>query len=75
MSQLVKSSIILTFFTVCGAAHTFASYSLIAAKFGSGQEMDVYFTANVIPLFYWDPIQRFKLCSGLGVDYRVNEAL
>jgi len=51
LSQILKSSIVVTTFTVLGMALNFICQMLIAAKFGATREMDIFFAATTIPLF------------------------
>ncbi|MBN1823323.1 MAG: hypothetical protein JW803_03280 [Endomicrobiales bacterium] len=51
MSQVASSAFLVTSFTSVGLILSFLSNVLIAAKFGAGAEMDLYFAAITIPLF------------------------
>lgn len=51
MSQIARSSLIVTIFTVLGMGLAFFSQIVIAAKFGAGKDMDVFLAATTLPLF------------------------
>ena len=51
MSQIVKSSIIVTIFTVLGLGLGLLSNVIIAMKFGARTEMDVFLAATTVPFF------------------------
>jgi len=51
LSQIAKSSFIVTVFTALGLGLSFLSNVVIAAKFGAGKDMDVFLAATTLPLF------------------------
>ena len=51
MSRIVRTSLIVTIFTVAELGLGFLSNVVIAAKFGAGREMDVFLAATTLPLF------------------------
>lgn len=51
MSDIAKSSLIVTIFTALGIGLSFFSNVVVAAKFGAGKEMDIFLASTTLPLF------------------------
>jgi putative peptidoglycan lipid II flippase len=51
LSQVAKSSLIVTIFTAVSLGFGVLSNIVIAAKFGAGKDMDVFLAATTLPLF------------------------
>jgi len=51
MSQVAKSSIIVTIYSALGLCLGLLSNVVIAAKFGASQDMDIFLAATTVPLF------------------------
>ncbi|MBU2530351.1 MAG: hypothetical protein KKD35_04860 [Elusimicrobia bacterium] len=49
--EIAKSSFIVTVFTILGLGLSFLSSIIIAAKFGAGEHMDVFWASTTLPLF------------------------
>ncbi|MGE3549686.1 MAG: murein biosynthesis integral membrane protein MurJ [Geobacter sp.] len=64
MNDIAKSSLIVSVLSIAGLALGFVSTCVIAAVFGAGRQMDVFFAAITIPTFI-----NSILCSSLSFTF------
>ncbi len=75
LSQVAKSSLIVTVFNILGIGLGTLSNIVIAAKFGAGKEMDVYLAATAVPLFITSIFSSALTFTFIPIfaEYRLND--